>query len=170
MPPKIKPDLAKSSSSSSAKTATATSTSSPVINLEDDDGIREAKKRSIADIFGGPNKKPKNYSQEEIVILSSDDEKSINLCDDEDDDEIQIMEPSTTASSTVTILDTRASDGNGNDEDEVQAIGEKNVMRLPHMRQHCTKCKFVEDVSFYFIPSLEFSVVWDAMCIYSCNI
>ena len=41
-----------------------------------------------------------------------------------------------------------------NGEEEVQTVGQSNVMRLPHNRQNCVENKFVEDVSFNLIHCL----------------
>lgn len=80
-----------------------------------------------------------------IIILSDDDEDGSNnktsssAVDSGDDDDVIIVEPAKMADGTVSI--------NEDLNDEVQAIGEKNAVHLPHMRQHCTKFQFIEDVS-----------------------
>jgi len=84
------------------------------------------------------------------MILSDNEDGGNNtdgtvnlLGDDDDDDEVIIVEPSKSAKSTTTI--STAMDNSA--DDEVQAIGETNVMKLPHARHHCTQYKFVLDVS-----------------------
>ena len=78
-----------------------------------------------------------NNSDGTVNLLGDDDD------DDDDDDEVFIVEPSKSAKSTTTI--STAMDDSA--DDEVQAIGEHNVMKLPHARHHCTQYKFVLDVS-----------------------
>eukprot|EP00557_Chaetoceros_sp_GSL56_P014231 CAMPEP_0176484956 /NCGR_PEP_ID=MMETSP0200_2-20121128/4783_1 /TAXON_ID=947934 /ORGANISM="Chaetoceros sp., Strain GSL56" /LENGTH=414 /DNA_ID=CAMNT_0017881569 /DNA_START=147 /DNA_END=1388 /DNA_ORIENTATION=+ len=82
-----------------------------------------------------------------IIILSDDDDddtdnkKSYSAVDTSgNDDDVIIVEPPKTADGTISIHE----DLN----DEVQAIGEKNAVHLPHMRQHCTKFQFYEDVRY----------------------
>ena len=132
----------------------ASLTPAPVISLDEDEQIKEATKRSIKDVLtaGPASKKPKTGSEHDgvICILSDSDNDSVNsegtldLCgdDNDDDDEVMIVDPSTETSTSTSVSELDA-----NADDELVVVGEKNVMRLPHMRQHCTKCKFVEDVS-----------------------
>jgi len=119
----------------------------------DDAMMKEAIKRSIIDLS---NSKPahKKYKKggtkdDVIVILSDDDDDAMSSgtvdmldCDDDDDD-IVIVDTATAAAAASARTIPQIND---NDDDEVQAIGEKNVMRLPHARQHCTQSKFVQDV------------------------
>ena len=113
-------------------------------------------KREITDSSSiQPTKKKQRrneYVQNDgVIVLLSDDEDggnnsdgTVNLCGgDSDDDEVVIVDPSEAKKSTTAINSAVDDDA----DDEVQAIGEMNVMRLPHMRQHCTTHKFVQDVS-----------------------
>jgi hypothetical protein len=78
-----------------------------------------------------------------IIILSDDEDGSIknssSAVDSGDDDDVIIVEPAKTGDGTISI--------NEYLNDEVKAIGEKNAVHLPHMRQHCTKFIFIQDVS-----------------------
>lgn len=113
-----------------------------------------AKRESTTSSSDQPvNKKTKTNEvvlDDEVIMILSDTEDGNNsdgtvnlLGDGDDDDEVFIVEPSESAKRTNTI--STAMDDSA--DDEVQAIGEKNVMKLPHARHHCTQYKFVLDVS-----------------------
>lgn len=90
-----------------------------------------------------------------ICILSdneNDDDSTgtINLLDDNtmsdgDDDAIIILE-STPSSSHTRLTKYSEAQSNIQGDDEVVAVAD-SLMKLPHMRQHCTMNKFVTDVS-----------------------
>lgn len=98
------------------------------------------------------NEPSNRNNNDDVIIILSDDEEGVTksgrstVDSGDDDDDVVIVEPAKTTDSTVSIQE----DLN----DEVQAVGEKNAVHLPHMRQHCTKFQFIEDVShlrfFYF--------------------
>ena len=85
----------------------------------------------------GPNKKTRieEDNNSVICILSDDDESvsdgTINLLDDDDDDEVIVVEP--------TKLSTKDTGSNIEEQidDDIVAVRD-SMMKLPHMRQHCT--------------------------------
>ena len=84
--------------------------------------------------------------------------------------DVMIVDPGVT--SGVTMFDaflptgvaraTTAIPSKSDHDDEFQIIGDKNAMRLPHMRQHCVEHRFVEDNS-------RISVRMDATDVNECN-
>ena len=130
------------------------------IETSNSTGITAKRESTTASSDQPVNKKTKTNEvvlDDEVIMILSDTEDgnnsdgTVNLLgdgdddddDDDDDDEVFIVEPSESAKSTTTI--STAMDESA--DDEVQAIGEKNVMKLPHARHHCTQYKFVLDVS-----------------------
>lgn len=91
-------------------------------------------------------------NNEVIVILSDDDDddnvglkSNNNVADIDNDDDVVIVDPSSIKDDVQPIQE----DLN----DEVQAVGEKNAVHLPHLRQHCTKFQFTQDFGRDFISA-----------------
>ena len=135
-----------------------------VIEMADPIGIKAKREIATSSIPLKKKQRINEYVQNDgVIVLLSDDEDgghdsdgTVNLCgddddDSDDDDEVFIVDPSEATKRTTAI--NRAAEDNA--DDEVQAIGEKNVMRLPHMRQHCTKHRFVLDVSSELMEDLQ---------------
>ncbi len=129
----------------------------PVISLDEDEQIKEATKRSLKDVCNSipASKKTKTGKEgdvDDVIEILSDDESigTLDLCDDkdddDDDDEVIVIDSSST--DAMDISRRIDFDADANDDGDLVVVGEKNVMRLPHMRQHCTKCVFVPDVSW----------------------
>ncbi len=179
---KDKPDPVVSCSSSSSPSSSAgaagaippssSAAKNPAVKVDvdanDDEEVQilEATKRSIKEIYangsGSASKKPKTCSEDNdaIIILDSDSEGTLDLCgddDDDDDDEVMVVEP-VAAAAAASSEDANANEGA---DDDLVVVGEKNVMRLPHMRQHCTQFKFVQDVSSKGYCMLCHVVAWE---------
>lgn len=94
----------------------------------------------------GPKSHKKSRIEEDnngvICILSDDDgaesDGTINLLDDGDDDDVMVVEPSTLANNTSSASATMEEQI----DDDIIAVGD-SIVRLPHMRQHCTVHKFL---------------------------
>ncbi len=111
----------------------------------------------------------KRSKDDDAIVLSSDSENdggkstsTINLLDGDDiahTDEVIIVDHSSTSAAAgskagkttgITYFASVENARSDAEDDEVQAIGEKNAMKLPHLRQHCVEYKFVQDVSQNF--------------------
>ena len=91
-------------------------------------GVKREAKRERAALRGGPG----------MNVGASDDEVT----------EVAPTEPVLERFETVAASAAFARKS-GDDDDEIEAIGTSNVLRLPHARHDCTQHSFVEDVSEY---------------------
>ena len=127
----------------------------PLVSLDEDEQIKEATKRSLRDACNSfpASKKTKTGDKgdvDDVIEILSDDESigTLNLCDEKDDDDDEVIVIESSSTDAMAISRKIDFDVDMNDDDDLVVVGEKNVMRLPHMRQHCTKCVFVPDVSW----------------------
>jgi hypothetical protein len=87
---------------------------------------------------------------------------NMNNDDDDDDDDIQVLDPlevntlfcapvrsTTTATGTnTTSASASASNDNDGDDNDIELVGTKNHVLLPHMRQHCTEKTFQSNTGY----------------------
>lgn len=68
-----------------------------------------------------------------------------------DDDDVMVVEPP-----AETLYAVAAANGGGCGDDEIQMLGCKNQVRLPHLRQHCTEIPFVPLPNFQYSAATGF--------------
>jgi hypothetical protein len=117
---------------------------------ENDDNSYSASLSGVRKRLSSPTPSVSVKSTKKVKIKAANTSKKgnvVNNDDDDDDDDIVVLDPLevntlfcapvSTATSTGTTTQTSGGDG-----DDIELVGTKNHVLLPHMRQHCTEKAF----------------------------